>query len=358
MFNSISPTQRRVKIGNKYIGDNEPTFFIAEVGNNHNGDFYLAKRLVEKSVQACADAVKFQKRHISETFTKEMRNRVQTENQVFGKTYGEYREKQELNFEEFKQIKEISERLGTFFFSTGFDHKSVDFLDALGVEAYKIASFDVPNIPLVEHIASKRKPIIMSVGGASIEEMDGAIGAILKYHDQIVLLHCVSIYPTPDHKVNLRTIEFLRDRYYRFPIGYSGHERGISISQASVALGAQCIERHITIDTELPGPDHATVSLEPDEFKNMVEGVRRLEKALGTKDKPLDPEEKQKREKHSKSIVSLVRIPAGTFITVEMLTCKSPGHGLKPTMLNAIAGKRAKSDIDEDVVIGQDDILW
>lgn len=349
---------KKIMIGNKQIGEGEATYFIAEVGNNHNGDFYLAKRTIEQAVRSGADAVKLQKRFIGETFAKELIDRPQTKDQIYGKTYGEYRQALELNMDEFVKLKDYTEQLGAVFFATPFDIKSADFLEEVGMQVYKIASFDVTNIPLLEYVAKKGKPMFLSTGMCTIEELDEAVETILKYNHQLIIKHCVSIYPTPDDKFNLLTIPFLRERYAPLPIGYSGHERDFLPTLAAVALGAKSVERHITLDKNLPGPDHGTVSIEPDEFRAMVEGARRLERAFGEPVKKLMPEEVATREKHSKSIVSRTAIPAGTILTVDMLTCKSPGYGLKPTMIKNVVGMRAKIDIAPDTVITHDAIVW
>lgn len=346
----------KIRVGNKIIGEGEPAFFIAEIGNNHNGDYYLAKRTIEKTVKAGAQAVKFQKRFINETFAQELINKPQTKDQIFGKTYGEYRQALEFDLEFFKKLKEFSENLGIIFFATPFDKKSVDFLEEVGVPLYKIASFDVTHLPLVEYIAKKGKPIILSTGMANLEEVDEAVETILQYNPNLVILHCVSVYPAIDERLNLLSIQFLKERYAPLPVGYSGHEKDFIPTLAAIALGARCIERHITLDKELPGPDHATVSIEPDEFKAMIDETRRIEKALGRPGKFLFEEEMKTRDKHSKSIVSKVRIPVGKTITADMLVCKSPGYGLKPRLISKVIGCVAKKDIDEDCVIKGEDI--
>src|SRR3989338_8702680 len=166
----------KVKVGNKYVGQGQPTFFIAEIGNNHNGDYYLAKRTIEKAVEAVADAVKFQKRFINETFAKELIDKPQTKDQIYGKTYGEYRQALELDKGEFLKLKNHARQLGVIFFATPFDKKSVDFLEDVGVDVYKIASFDVTNTPLLEYVAQKKKPMFLSTGMATIEEVDKNMG--------------------------------------------------------------------------------------------------------------------------------------------------------------------------------------
>lgn len=349
----------RVKISeNKYIGEGEPTFFIAEIGNNHNGDYFLAKKIIEEAARVGAHAVKFQKRFIDEVFAKELRDKLQTKDHVLGRTYGEYRQAMELDFDEFTKLKKVAEDLGLIFFATPFDKKSADFLEELGVDLYKIASFDVTNLPLLEYVAKKGKPVIISSGMSSLEELDEAIAAVLKHNNQLVILHCVSLYPASDEKLNLLTISFIKERYAPLPVGYSGHEKDFTPTLAAVALGAKCVERHITLDRSLPGPDHATISLNPEEFGLMVENIRRIEKSLGRPGKYLLEDEIITRNKHGKSLVSKARIPAGTAVTADMVVCKSPGYGLKPKMLPKIIGKKTKVDILEDAVITDEHIIW
>lgn len=347
-----------IKIGNKNIGEGCPTFFIAEIGNNHNGDYYLARKCIEEAAKAGADAVKFQKRFINEVFTKELQNQPQLKDQIYGKTYGEYRQNLELNEEDFIKLKKLAEELNLIFFATPFDKSSADFLEQIGVDVYKIASFDVTNIPLLEHIAKKNKPIFMSVGMSSEEEVDLAVSSILKHNKKLIIKHCISIYPTPDDKLNLSMIATLKEKYSPLPIGYSGHEKDILPSLAAIAMGAKCIERHFTLDKKLPGPDHATVSLDAEEFKNLVDGARRLENFFGQGNKIILEDEKKARDKHSKSIVAKTFIPAGTKITYTHITYKSPGYGLKPYLTEKIIGLESKEDILEDTVITAEQLNW
>lgn len=358
LLNKFKDLPSKIKVGNKYIGANEPSFFIAEVGNNHNGDYFLAKRTIEEAVKAGADAVKFQKRFIDEVFAKELQEKPQTKDQVFGKTYGEYRQALELDFDEFVKLKKFSEELGTIFFATPFDKKSVDFLEEVGVDLYKIASFDTTHLPLLEYVAQKKKPIILSSGMTSLEELDEAVETILQYNNQLIVLHCVSVYPTTDERLNLFSIPFLKDRYAPLPVGYSGHEHDYDPTLAAIALGAKCVERHITLDKFLPGPDHNTVSIDIQEFKNMIQAARRVERALGKPGKFLFDEEMPTRNKHSKSLVTKVPIAAGTLLTADLIVCKSPGYGLKPRMLPVVLGKKLKVDFPADAVITNDHIEW
>jgi len=342
----------RIKIGDKYIGgEGDPVFFIADIGANHNGDYFLAKRTIERAAQVGADAVKLQKRFMSEVATRELLEREQNKDQIFGKTYREYREHLELNEEEYAKLNSYANELGLIFYATPFDKVSVDFLENIGVGVYKISSQDITNLPLIEYIAKKGKPMMLSLGAADWEEADEGIETVLKYNQQLIVQYCVSVYPTPDEKLNLTALKLVQERYHPLPVGYSGHERDILPSLAAAALGARTIERHFTLDKNLPGPDHATVSLEPEEFKRMVDDARRLRSVLGQPIKQVHPEEMGFREKHRKSLVTAKPIPAGTVITAEMITCKSPGYGLKPNMMDKIIGKRTKTDIAEDTVI-------
>lgn len=347
----LKKVKSTVSVNINEIGNGAPVYFIAEIGNNHNGDFYLAKKTIEAAAAAGADAVKFQKRFVTETFTKDLRDKPQIKDQVLGSTYGEYRESLELNEEEFHKLKQYSEELGVTFFATPFDLKSVDFLENVGQDVYKIASFDVTNIPLLEKIAKLGKPIILSTGMSNLEEVDEAVETILKHNNQLVILYCISIYPTPDEYINVNVFKDLQDRYAPIPIGYSGHEKDILASLTFVGLGAKCIERHFTLDKKLPGPDHATVSIEPAEFKQMVDQARRIEKMMVEGSKYIHQDEQKTRDKHGKSLTSRIDIPLGTVITADMICTRSPGIGLKPNRLDEVLGKKALFNIAADTTL-------
>ena len=344
----------RIKVGNKWVGDGEPNFIIAEIGNNHNGDVELAKRSVKAAFDAGADAVKFQKREVDEVFTKAMQAALQTNSRALGKTYGEYRRKQELKDEELKDVKKLAHSLGLAFFVTPFDLKSAKILADIRMDAWKIASFDLNHVDLLEFVARQGQPIFFSTGMASMEEVARAVSTILKYNNQLIINHCVSIYPTPDEDLNLGAISFFKEKYRPLPIGYSGHEVGFIPTVAAVVLGAVAVERHFTLDKSLPGPDHSTVSLDPQEFGEMVRQIRRIERAVADKKKYLHEKEVGILNKHGKSIVSRVAIPAGRVITKDILAFKSPGNGIKPTLIHTVLGKVAKVDIAEDTMLTED----
>jgi len=343
-----------IKVGKKLVGRGRPAFVIAEIGNNHNGDMGLARRSIETAALTGADAVKFQKRNLKEVFTQDLLSKPQTHSKSLGSTYGEYRSKLEFTNDQFKELKDLSHSLGLAFFVTPFDLKSADDLSQVGMDAWKISSFDLNHKPLIEFVAQQNQPIFLSTGMATPAEMDEAVGTILKYNPQLIIKHCVSVYPTPDDDLNLGAIKTMLERYKPLPIGYSGHELGFIPTVVAVSLGASSVERHFTLDKTLPGPDHNTVSLDIPEFTEMVRQIRRIENSVQDTELRLHEKEVPIRKKHGKSLVSKVNIPAGAVITAGMLTCKSPGYGIKPTLVNTVIGKVAKVDIPEDTVITEE----
>ena len=347
----------KIKIGSKYVGDNCPCYIVAEVGLNHNGKLELAKKLVDEAVKAGADAVKFQKRNIDKLLIKEWINKPYSGQNSFGNTYGEHRKNLELSDDEWYNLAEYSEKLGVDFLASAWDIDSADFLEKLSVPAYKIASADVTNLPLIEHIAAKKKPVILSTGMSTIEEIDEAVETIEKYTNGLIILHCISAYPFDDQYANLNVIKTLKERY-RYPIGYSGHEKsGHVITLGAVALGACLVERHFTLDHTMRGPDHAA-SLEPSGLASLVESIRKQEKAFGSSKKDILDIELPVREKLSKSIVVAKDVKKGQIIKKDDLTVKSPGTGLKPKYIEKLIGKKAKQDISEDTLVPKEALRW
>lgn len=348
----------QIRLGKATIGVGQPTYFIAEIGNNHNGDFFLARRSIEEAARAGAHAVKLQKRSIPDVFAKELRDQPLTKGEIKGDTYGEYREGLEFSLEDFRKLRDVAEANGVDFFATPFDLPSVDFLEKVGIPFYKIASFDLTNLPLLDRVARLKKPIILSTGMASWEEVDEGVATILAHHAEIILLHCVSVYPSPDPTINLNAMRALGTRYAPLPVGYSGHEPDILPSVLAVSQGATVIERHLTLSRRLPGPDHGTVSIEPPVFEEMVKMSARVQTILGKAEKGVLEQEKSARAKHAKSIVATKPIAKGASITAEMLTCKSPGYGLGPRELGEVVGRQAARDIESDAVLRREDVLW
>lgn len=347
----------RVKIGTRPVGEGYPTFVIAEIGNNHNGDFELAMKTIQAARDVGADAVKFQKRSVKDVFTKEMREMAYDNPRSLAPTYGEHREKLEFTKEQFVALKDFAESLDLVFFVTPFDLNSADFLEDIGVHAYKISSFDVTNLPLLTHVAKKGKPILLSTGMSTLEEIDQAIETILAHNDRLIVNHCTSIYPTPDENVDLRMVTTLRQRYMPLPVGYSGHEPDIMPTVVSVGMGAHTVERHFTLDKTMRGSDHH-MSIDPVDFKKMVDEIRRLEVCLGSSEKRIHDSEVPIRHKHAKSVVAKRPIKAGQAISLDDLTVKSPGNGIKPEQIGAVVGRVARYDISEDTLLPEEALSW
>ena len=274
----------KIKISeNRSIGENEPPFIIAEIGNNHNGSIDNALELIKTANDIGVDAVKFQVKNIEKSFSQELLNSSYVTENSFGKTYREHKQALEFSKEQLVEIYEFSRKLGIICFSTPFDTDSVDLLETIDNPIYKISSFHVTDMPLIEKVSKTKKPIIMSTGMSSIDEIDKAVELIRNHNDQLILLQCTSCYPTDDKDVNLAVIPSLRKRY-SCPIGYSGHERGLAICTSAVTLGACVIEKHFTSDRTLKGPDHAS-SIEPIGMKDIVLRSGKIFNALGNSNK-------------------------------------------------------------------------
>lgn len=346
-----------IKIGDKFVGKGYPCYFIAEAGVNHNGSLELAKRLVDAAASSRADAVKFQKRCIDDILIKQALDQPYNSSSALGATYGEHRQRLELSEDEFAELSKHCRTKGITFLASAWDMRSADFVDSLNVPAFKIASADLTNLPLLEHIARKGKPVILSTGMSTIEEIAEAVEAILKHNEQLVLLHCVSNYPCESVEVNLRVMETLKNQF-GLPVGYSGHEKsGWSITLGAVALGAVLVERHFTLDRTLPGPDHAA-SLEPLGLLRLVANIKDLEAAMGTPERRISDAEMAVRKRLAKSIVARCDIEAGTIIRPEMLTVKGPGSGLKPKYLPLLYGKTARFTLKADSIVPREALEW
>lgn len=347
----------RVKVGRRYVGPQEPVFVIAEVGINHNGDVEIAKKLIDAAADSGADAVKFQKRTTEDILTREGLEKPYTSPHAFAPTYGEHRRKLEFSEAQYKELKAYAGQKGILFFASVWDPKSADFMERLGIDAYKIPSADVTNTPLLEYVAEKQKPVLLSTGMSTFEEIEEAVKVILKHNPRLILFHCLSLYPSPEEKINLRFMDVLRDAFAPLPVGYSGHEVGALPTLAAVARGAVVVERHLTLDKTMKGSDHAG-SLEPQELKELVRSIRQIEKINGIAEKVMYSELIPLREKLAKSVVAKTAIPAGTAITAEMLTIKGPGHGIKPSLLGSVVGRVAGIDIHEDTHLPHEALQW
>lgn len=334
---------QKVTIGRRVIGVGEPCFIIAEAGSNHDRKLNQAKELIDAAAAAGADAVKFQ------TFTAEKiaaRTRADIARIDFGgaKSLFELYQNLELPQEWQRELSAYCRDKGIMFLSTPFDEEAVDQLDELGVEAFKIASFELVHLALLRHTARKGKPIILSTGMANLGEIEDALEAI--YHEgneQVILLHCAINYPPRFESVNLQAMETMR-RAFQVPVGYSDHTLGLSVPIAAVALGANVIEKHFTIDKTLPGPDHS-FALSPAELKEMVRAIHDTEAAIGSPIKGMAPTELLHYLRGRRSLFAVVDIPAGTRIKADMIGILRPGIGLAPKFLDVVVGRPARRNI-------------
>lgn len=344
-------SKERIKINNKFIGKNSQVFIIAEAGVNHNGKIGLAKKLIDVAVKCGADAVKFQ------TFTAELlvtrtAEQAAYQSKNIGKTETQYKmlKRLELSEQDHYVLRDYCKEKNIIFLSTPFSEKDVDFLEIVGVPAYKISSGDLTALPLLRHVAKKRKPMIISSGMSTLEEIRAAIKTIKKEGSRdLVILHCTSNYPADPANLNLRAIKTIKEEFGAL-VGYSDHSEGNLASLLAVALGACVIEKHFTFDKAMAGPDHKA-SLNPAELENFVKSIRQAEVMLGSSEKKCSLEEENSKISGRKSIVAASDIPAGAAITKDDLIMKRPGSGISPAEIKEVIGKSAKMNILKDTII-------
>lgn len=326
-----------IEIADRKIGGGHPCLIIAEAGINHNADPDLACRMIDAAAGAGADAIKFQ------TFRA---GRLVAPKDPQHDLLRQY----ELSEEAHRVLWNECSRRGIQFLSSPFDPGSADFLDSLGVTAFKIASGELTDLRFLSHVARKMKPMIVSTGMATFGEVRSAVDAIRGAgNHRLVLLHCVSSYPASAEEANLRAMRTLAEAF-GVPVGFSDHTPGIEVSLAAVALGAGLIEKHFTLSSTLPGPDQS-FSLEPDKFSEMVRGIRNIERALGHGRKEPTEKEKQTARGARKSLVAARPIKAGDRLIAEAIEAKRPGTGLPPGMLDQVIGRTAKIDISEGTLL-------
>jgi N,N'-diacetyllegionaminate synthase len=330
----------------------EPVFVIAEAGVNHNGELGLALRLCDAAKAGGADAVKFQTFRAEDLVvpgapTAEYQKRQTGEQDQFGMLL-----KLELTHAQHERIRDHCDAIGIEFFSTPFSVEAVDMLVALGVKRLKMPSGELTHRALVEHACATGLPVILSTGMATLDEVREALqwaGEVRTSLDGLSVLHCTSAYPAPDEALNLRAIATLREAF-KLPVGYSDHSEGIEASLAAVSLGAVIIEKHITLDRSLPGPDHAA-SLEPEPFAAMVRGIRRIGAMLGDGVKEPRAAERDAARVARRSIVAAVDIPAGATLDAGMLACRRPATGIAPREWERVVGGTARAPIPAGTVL-------
>ena len=347
---------KKITIDGKLIGNGCPFYMIAEAGANHEGQIDKAFQLIDAALESGVDAIKFQNYTATKLTTKTAQkywddgNKNESQFEVFEKL-------DKLSNNDWQKIFDYAKQKGITCFSTPFDMDSVDLLESFNVPAYKIASADITHIPLIKKIASKKKPIFMSTGMASLSEIHDAISAI---HDEgnneIILMHCITSYPTKPEDANLEMINKLSQEFPECVIGYSDHTLGTEIAALSVFYGSTCIEKHFTFDKNLKISRDHRLSLTPDDFKELKNKINLIEISRGTEITDHIQVESDAVKYARRSIVSISNIPKGTEITENMIDVKRPGTGISPKYFSKIIGSKTIKDITEDSTIQWDDI--
>lgn len=338
-----------IPIGDHSIGEGERCFIIAEAGANHNRDLNMAKALIDAAAEAGCDAVKFQTYSADTLYSK----KTPPFTYLGKQNVYELIKRCELPREWQGELLEYAQKRSILFLSTPFDVQAVDQLDEIGVAAFKMASFELVDTSLLHYVASKGKPIILSTGMANLGEIEEAIQVIESTgNEQIILLHCTSLYPAPLEDVNLLAMKTMKDSF-GYPVGFSDHTTGTTIAVAAVAMGAHVIEKHFTLSRKFSGPDHGPFALEPEELNMMVRKIRDVEKAFGDGRKRRSSKEEEMAQKGRRSVIAAQDIPQGTTITREMLVIKRPGTGIPPKFIHLIVGRTAKQTIFKD-----DPVTW
>jgi len=347
---------KKVKIRDRWIGEGEPCFIIAEAGINHNGDVNIAKNMIRAAKECGADAIKFQTFSTEEFIADEnLEHTYISQGKEITEPQIEMFKRVELSEEDTKSLSQFASQIGIMFLSTPSNQAAVDLLCRIGVPAIKVGSDDLTNYPLLEYMAQKKKPIILSTGMATLGEVEKAISIIKESgNEEVILLHCVSSYPASAEEVNLKAIETLQ-LAFGVPVGFSDHTEGIEIPLAAVARGACLIEKHFTLDKNLPGPDHR-FSADPSQLSALVAGIRKVEQALGSPEKRPSNKEREMITLSRRSIVADVDIPAGGIIKRDMLHLKRPGTGLSADFLPYIEGRKARRFLRKGEMVRLEDV--
>ncbi|RJQ17651.1 N-acetylneuraminate synthase [Candidatus Woesearchaeota archaeon] len=333
----------------KSLGIGKSVFIIVDIGKNHMGNIELAKFLIDKAAEAGVDAVKFQTHVVDDEQRKE-----HVISPHYAKPRYEWLKKNTYPLEWWKELAEHAKKKNIIFFSTPMSVAAVDLLEQVGVPLYKVGSGDVTDLFLLEAIGRTGKPVILSSGMSELHEVERAVKTLKIFTDKVVLMHCVSEYPCPPEHLNLRVIQTLQQKF-ALPVGLSDHVLEFETAYAAVALGAVALEKHLTLDRQLPGPDHK-VSLIPSELSLFVRQVRNVEKSLGDGVKRVLEGEAKFRPVFHKSIVARVPIKKGTVIEKALLTVKRPGGGFYPHELEKVIGKKAANDIAQDALLLPSDL--
>ena len=340
-------TARSLTIGSFTISDDSDCYVIAEVGNNHQGEMSKAIALFRAAKDAGCQAVKLQKRDNRSLYTRKAFDMPYENPNSFGATYGEHREFLEFGKKEYVELQQLAKELGLDFFATAFDFPSTDFLAEFDMPVYKIASGDLKNIPLIKRVAALGKPVIVSVGGGSIDDAQRVYDEIMPINPRLVFLQCTATYPTDPQDMHLRVITTLRERFPEVVAGLSDHSNGIVMAVAAYLLGGRVVEKHFTLNHTWKGTDHA-LSLEPIGMHKMVRDLQRTRVALGSPVKQLLPAEASAIKKMGKSLFAARALPAGHVLTEADIAMKCPGGGIPPAQIGQVLGRKTARAFAED----------
>jgi N-acetylneuraminate synthase/sialic acid synthase len=342
---------RELRIGGRRIGDDTGCFVIAEIGHNHQGSLEKAKELFRTARDAGVDAVKLQKRDNRRLFTRALYDSPYDNENSFGATYGRHREALELGRDDYRELRDYADELGIVFFATAFDEASADLLEDLDLPAYKIASGDLGNTALLRHVAGFGKPMIVSTGGATLEDVDRALDTVLPLNPQVCVLQCTAAYPAAVEELGLGVISTFRERYPDVVVGLSDHQDGIAMALVAYMLGARVVEKHFTLSHAAKGTDHA-FSLMPEGMRKLVRDLSRVPAAIGDGVKRRLPSEEKPLEKMGKKLVAARPLSAGHVLAEGDLVAKSPAdEGLPPYALEELLGGTLKRALAEEEAI-------
>lgn len=344
---------RQLEIHGEIINDDSECYVIVEIGHNHQGSVEKAIEMIRVAKESGANAVKFQKRDNRNLYVASLYNKPYDHENSFGATYGEHRERLEFGKSEYDELMSYARGLGITMFATAFDFSSVDFLETIGVPAYKVASGDLKNIPLISYMAGTGKPLIISTGGGTMEDVQRVYDSIMPINPNFAFLQCTGSYPCDFEELNLRVISTFRERFSDNVIGLSAHDNGISMVVAAYVLGARIIEKHFTLNRALKGTDHA-FSLAPTGMHKMIRDLRRIRVALGDGVKRAYESEKEPLRKMGKKLVAATDLSRGHCLRRQDIAIKSPGDGLPPYEIDKVIGRVITRDIGKDENISFD----
>lgn len=349
----MNTIDRKLVIQGNVISDSSDAFVIAEIGHNHQGSVETCVELFKAAARSGATAVKLQKRANRDLYTSEFFNSPYEGPTSFGSTYGLHREFLEFDKSQYEYLQQVAKELGLVFFATAFDFKSADFLLELGVPVIKVASGDLKSAPLISYLSQSKVPLILSTGGATLEEIRRAVDDTDP--SNIGILQCTAAYPADASEMDLKVIEQFREVFPNTVIGLSSHDRGIAFPTVAYALGARIIEKHFTLDRSMKGTDHA-FSLEPSGMEKLVRDLKLTRLALGDGKKKVHPREEAGIKKMGKMLVYSRDIGASSVLTIEDFDLKSPQVGLNPQNINLLIGKKLKKPVIKDQIAQLDDV--